>query len=72
MDSLMRLGKTYLHLCADGCILFLDWSVRFLCDVTKPMCCSTVFCGQPMLKGYRNLTTQEDVEVQAAQYSVLY
>ncbi|KAK7494871.1 hypothetical protein BaRGS_00013998, partial [Batillaria attramentaria] len=59
MDSLVRLGKTYVQLCADGCVLFLDWSVKFLCDSQRPVCCISEFASQSMLKGRRG---RQDLE----------
>ena len=53
MESLVRLGKTYVQLCSDGCVLFLDWSVEFLCDVERPVCCVSEFARQGKLKGHR-------------------
>ncbi|XP_076466869.1 E3 ubiquitin-protein ligase rnf213-alpha-like [Babylonia areolata] len=53
MESLMRLGKTYVQLCRDGCVLFLDWTVEFLCDVKRPVCCVSEFSSQGKLKGHR-------------------
>ena len=60
MDSMVRLGKTYVQLCEDGCILFLDWSVNFLCDTSTPVCCTSEFSGGEMLKGHRS---KQDLEV---------
>ncbi|XP_070190023.1 E3 ubiquitin-protein ligase rnf213-alpha-like [Littorina saxatilis] len=54
MESLVRLGKTYVQLCSDGCVLFLDWSVEFLCDMKKPVCCVSEFSSQGKLKGHRS------------------
>ncbi|KAK7478896.1 hypothetical protein BaRGS_00029877, partial [Batillaria attramentaria] len=53
MDSLLRLGKTYVRLCDDGCVLFLDWTVKFLCDSSRPVCCISQFAEQGQLKGRR-------------------
>ncbi|KAK7459431.1 hypothetical protein BaRGS_00038999, partial [Batillaria attramentaria] len=60
MDGLVRLGKTYIQLCSDGCVLFLDWAVRFLCDNTRPVCCTAEFSGHDMLKGQRDDNDVED------------
>ncbi|XP_070188878.1 E3 ubiquitin-protein ligase rnf213-alpha-like [Littorina saxatilis] len=54
MESLVRLGKTYVKLCSDGCVLFLDWSVEFLCDIERPVCCISEFSNQGKLKGHRS------------------
>jgi hypothetical protein len=71
MESLVRLGKTYVQLCHDGCVLFLDWTVEFLCDAGRPVCCVSEFAKQGKLKGHRTLhghlpaeDRHEDVEVQ--------
>ncbi|XP_076466247.1 E3 ubiquitin-protein ligase rnf213-alpha-like [Babylonia areolata] len=53
MESLIRLGKTYVQLCRDGCVLFLDWTVEFLCDVKRSVCCVSEFSSQGKLKGHR-------------------
>ena len=71
MESLVRLGKTYVQLCSDGCVLFLDWSVEFLCDVERPVCCVSEFASQGKLKGHRTMHDQrtgkpEDLEVNTA------
>ena len=68
MESLVRLGKTYVQLCSDGCVLFLDWSVEFLCDVERPVCCISEFASQGKLKGQRTMDDErtskpEDLEV---------
>lgn len=64
MESLVRLGKTYVQLCSDGCVLFLDWSVEFLCDVERPVCCISEFAKQGKLKGHRHgIGKTEDLEV---------
>ncbi|KAL8581505.1 hypothetical protein ACOMHN_042898 [Nucella lapillus] len=67
MESLIRLGKTYVQLCRDGCVLFLDWTVEFLCDVKRPVCCVSEFSSQGKLKGHRGASAQspkarEDLE----------
>ncbi|KAL8623379.1 hypothetical protein ACOMHN_065913 [Nucella lapillus] len=54
MESLIRLGKTYVQLCSDGCVLFLDWSLEFLCDVGRPVCCVSEFASAGKLKGHRS------------------
>jgi hypothetical protein len=68
MESLVRLGKTYVQLCHDGCVLFLDWTVEFLCDASRPVCCVSEFANQGKLKGHRHTSDTkegrtEDVEV---------
>ena len=66
MESLVRLAKTYVQLCNDGCVLFLDWTVEFLCDIKRPVCCVSEFASQGKLKGHRS--TQEDLEVSVAMF----
>ncbi|KAK7107714.1 hypothetical protein V1264_015588 [Littorina saxatilis] len=67
MESLVRLGKTYVQLCSDGCVLFLEWSVEFLCDIERPVCCISEFSDSGKLKGHRskeghNAGKREDLE----------
>lgn len=43
MDSVVRLVKTYIWLCRDGCLLFLDFSVKFYFDCERAVCCVVAF-----------------------------
>ena len=61
MESLVRLAKTYVQLCNDGCVLFMDWTVEFLCDTERPVCCVSEFASQGKLKGHRS--KHQDLEV---------
>ncbi|XP_053396009.1 E3 ubiquitin-protein ligase rnf213-alpha-like [Mercenaria mercenaria] len=60
-DSIIRLSSVYMKLCSSGCVLFKDWSARFLCDPDpkRPVCIVLEF-GQgervPQLKGRRSNT----------------
>ncbi|XP_060599995.1 E3 ubiquitin-protein ligase RNF213-like [Ruditapes philippinarum] len=58
-DGIMRLCKVYNKLCSAGCVLFHDWSVRCLCDKSKPVALIMQF-GQgediPTIKGLRSET----------------
>ena len=73
----MRLGKTYVQLCHDGCVLFVDWTVAFLCDVTAPVCCVSEFAKRGKLKGHRLVKQHrsnktEDVEVVSILNNVIF
>ncbi|KAK7488216.1 hypothetical protein BaRGS_00020523, partial [Batillaria attramentaria] len=68
MDSLVRLGKTYVQLCGDGCVLFLNWAVNFLCDRERKVCCTSEFSGQEMLKGKRSKEDLEDYITEVAAF----
>nr|KAG5700588.1 hypothetical protein BaRGS_015384 [Batillaria attramentaria] len=68
MDSLVRLGKTYVQLCGDGCVLFLNWAVNFLCDKERKVCCTSEFSGQEMLKGTRGNEDLEDYITEVAAF----
>ncbi|XP_060604557.1 E3 ubiquitin-protein ligase RNF213-like [Ruditapes philippinarum] len=56
-DGIMRLCNVYTKLCSAGCVLFHEWSVRCLCDVSKPVALILQF-GQgkdiPTIKGFRS------------------
>ncbi|XP_053388233.1 E3 ubiquitin-protein ligase rnf213-alpha-like, partial [Mercenaria mercenaria] len=56
-DGVVRLCNVYTQLCAAGCVLFQDWSVRCLCDVSRPAALILQF-GQgrclPTIKGFRS------------------
>ena len=43
MDSVERLVKTYIQLCRDGCLLFLNWTVKLYFDQTRGVCCIVEF-----------------------------
>lgn len=38
LDSVVRLGNIYTKLVAEGCVLFSQWHVKFLCDRTRKAC----------------------------------
>lgn len=38
LDSVVRLGNIYTKLVAEGCVLFSQWHVKFLCDKTRKAC----------------------------------
>ncbi|XP_060561077.1 E3 ubiquitin-protein ligase RNF213-like, partial [Ruditapes philippinarum] len=58
-DSITRLSNVYMKLCSSGCVLFKDWTARFLCypKHDRPVCAILEF-GQgdsvPQLKGRRS------------------
>ncbi|XP_053396335.1 E3 ubiquitin-protein ligase rnf213-alpha-like isoform X2 [Mercenaria mercenaria] len=58
-DSITRLSSVYMKLCSSGCVLFKDWTARFLCypKPDRPVCAILEF-GQgdrvPQLKGRRS------------------
>ncbi|XP_053396011.1 E3 ubiquitin-protein ligase rnf213-alpha-like [Mercenaria mercenaria] len=64
-DSITRLGKVFVKLHTSGCVLFKDWSARFICDPdpARPVCATITF-GQgdevQQLKGRR--TVNEDLK----------
>ncbi|VDI83612.1 Hypothetical predicted protein, partial [Mytilus galloprovincialis] len=38
LDSVVRLGNIYKKLVAEGCVLFSQWHVKFLCDKDRKAC----------------------------------
>ncbi|XP_060586365.1 E3 ubiquitin-protein ligase rnf213-alpha-like [Ruditapes philippinarum] len=58
-DSITRVSSVYMKLCSSGCVLFKDWTARFLCypKPDRPVCAILEF-GQgdsvPQLKGRRS------------------
>ncbi|XP_052224866.1 E3 ubiquitin-protein ligase rnf213-alpha-like [Dreissena polymorpha] len=61
-DSVLRLGNVYNKLCAAGCVLFSEWTARFMCndDVNRPVCLVLSFGkgnGVWKLKGRRSETS---------------
>ncbi|XP_071112725.1 E3 ubiquitin-protein ligase rnf213-alpha-like isoform X2 [Haliotis cracherodii] len=63
LDGIVRLAKTYIRLCTDGCVLFNCWKGKFLCADDRKACTFLEF-GQgdnlETLKGHRG---KEGVEV---------
>ncbi|XP_053390338.1 E3 ubiquitin-protein ligase rnf213-alpha-like, partial [Mercenaria mercenaria] len=64
-DSITRLSSVYMKLCSSGCVLFKDWTARFLCDPkpNRPVCAVLEFGqgdGAPQLKGRRS--EKEDLQ----------
>ena len=52
-DSIIRLAIVNNKLCSAGCVLFKDWTARFLCDRKKPVCSILEFGlaeGSPTMK----------------------
>ncbi|XP_053396010.1 E3 ubiquitin-protein ligase rnf213-alpha-like [Mercenaria mercenaria] len=64
-DSITRLSSVYMKLCSSGCVLFKDWTARFLCypKPDRPVCAILEFGqgdGVPQLKGRRSV--KEDLK----------
>ncbi|XP_053390335.1 E3 ubiquitin-protein ligase rnf213-alpha-like, partial [Mercenaria mercenaria] len=62
-DSITRLSTVYLKLCSSGCVLFKDWTAKFLCNPDRPVCAILEFGhgeGVPQLKGRGS--TSEDLK----------
>ncbi|XP_046581771.1 E3 ubiquitin-protein ligase rnf213-beta-like, partial [Haliotis rubra] len=63
LDGIVRLAKTYIRLCIDGCVLFNCWKGKFLCGDERNVCTFLEFGeGENLetLKGHRG---KEDVDV---------
>ncbi|XP_048239631.1 E3 ubiquitin-protein ligase rnf213-alpha-like [Haliotis rufescens] len=58
LDGIVRLAKTYIRLCTDGCVLFNCWKGKFLCGEDTKVCTFLEF-GQgdnlETLKGHRGV-----------------
>ena len=70
MDSVVRLVKTYIQLCQGGCLLFLNWAVKFFFDVRGVCCIVEFFQGEDtvkQLKGRRDTHTLEDYMAEVGQ-----
>ncbi|XP_070197743.1 E3 ubiquitin-protein ligase rnf213-alpha-like isoform X2 [Littorina saxatilis] len=71
MDSVERLVKTYIQLCHDGCLLFLNWTVKFFFD-TRGVCCIVEFFQGEVtarqLKGKQESHTLEDYMAKVAHF----
>ncbi|XP_060597666.1 E3 ubiquitin-protein ligase rnf213-alpha-like [Ruditapes philippinarum] len=60
LDSITRLSNVFIKLYGSGCVLFKEWSVRFICDPdpTRPVCVSMEFANGSevsQLKGRRSV-----------------
>ncbi|XP_067673877.1 E3 ubiquitin-protein ligase rnf213-alpha-like [Haliotis asinina] len=63
LDGIVRLARTYIRLCIDGCVLFNCWKGKFLCGDERNVCTFLEFGeGENLetLKGHRG---KEDVDV---------
>nr|KAG5687643.1 hypothetical protein BaRGS_008126 [Batillaria attramentaria] len=68
MDSVVRLVKTYIQLCRDGCRLFLNWKVKFFFDRNRDVCCIVEFFQNQAqkLKGSQKEHSLEDYMAKVA------
>ncbi|KAK3096790.1 hypothetical protein FSP39_003301 [Pinctada imbricata] len=58
LDSVVRLCNVYIKLVSAGCVLFTDWTARFLCDPDRKVCTFLRFAVDEgtQLKGRRSDT----------------
>ncbi|KAK7465937.1 hypothetical protein BaRGS_00037515, partial [Batillaria attramentaria] len=70
MDSVVRLVKTYIQLCRDGCRLFLNWKVKFFFDRNRDVCCIVEFFQNQAqkLKGSQKEHSLEDYMAKVASF----
>ncbi|ESO94720.1 hypothetical protein LOTGIDRAFT_232244 [Lottia gigantea] len=68
LDGAVRLAKTYVKLCSDGCVFFNSWRAEFLCDDTTANCARLVFGNNHLLTGHRHPDTVETFVAQVANF----
>ncbi|KAK6168586.1 hypothetical protein SNE40_019786 [Patella caerulea] len=54
LDGAVRLAKSFVKLCTDGCVFFNSWKVQFLCNSSREVCAFLSFGKDQILKGHRN------------------
>ncbi|XP_071112375.1 E3 ubiquitin-protein ligase rnf213-alpha-like [Haliotis cracherodii] len=63
LDGIVRLAKTYIRLCTDGCVLFNCWKGKFFCGDERKACTILEFGEGDNLETLKGHRGKEGVEV---------